>query len=33
MVAEHVRVAASDRVQGPLVEDDGDDAVFWGEGE
>ena len=25
--AEDVRVAAADRVQGPLVEDDGDDAV------
>ena len=24
---QHVRVAAADRVQGPLVEDDGDDAV------
>ena len=24
---QHVRVAAADRVQGPLVEDDGDDAI------
>ena len=25
--AEDVRVAAADRVQGPLVEDDGDDPI------